>query len=100
MNIAINEISAEAFADLGHGVIGIPRIDGEILHLKLQAVSLLGARGPRAVPAFSATLTAPDGTQLAQGVYALEHPTLGRLDLFLVPIGPKDGQPAYEIVFN
>ncbi|MCB1560037.1 MAG: hypothetical protein KDI75_02885 [Xanthomonadales bacterium] len=100
MNIAIHEISADTFANLGDGTIDIARADGSRLSLRLHGVSPLGAHGPRPVPPFSAILIAPDGTQLAQGVYALEHPTLGQLELFLVPIAPKDGQPAYEIVFN
>src|SRR5690606_10365455 len=100
MDIAINHITAEAFADLGDGAMGIGRAGGGLLPRRLHEVTSLGAHGPRPVPSFSATLAAPDGTQLAQGVYALEHPTLGRLELFLVPIGPKDGHPAYEIVFN
>ena len=100
MRIAINEITAEAFSNLGDGAIGIERADAGRLWLCLHDVSLLGVHGPRPAPPFSATLTAPDGTQLAQGVYTLEHPTLGRLELFLVPIAPKDGQPTYEIVFN
>lgn len=100
MNIAINEITAEAFADLGDGAIHIVRSDAGTLPLKLLEVKPLGMGGPRPVPSFSVTLAAPVGTQLAQGVYALAHPTLGRLELFLVPIAPKDGQPACEIVFN
>jgi hypothetical protein len=38
---------------------------------------------------------------LAQRMYALDHPNLGRLEIFLVPIGPgPDGRFRYEAVFN
>jgi len=78
----------------------VPRQDGDPLLLRLCAVAPLGVRGPRPQPPFSVTLSTPDGTQLEQGVYALEHPKLGRLDLFLVPIGMQSDGPGYEIVFN
>ncbi len=40
-------------------------------------------------------------TPLQQRIHALEHPQLGRLELFLVPVGPgPDGVPRYEAVFN
>ena len=38
---------------------------------------------------------------LQQRIHALEHPQMGRLELFLVPVGPgPDGIPRYEAVFN
>ncbi len=37
---------------------------------------------------------------LPQGVYHLEHGEMGAFDLFLVPIGPKDGAMQYEAVFT
>ena len=100
MSIAINEITAESFADVGQGNIEIARTDGPPLRLQLCEVKPLGVRGPRLAPPFSVTLSAPDGTQLIQGVYAIEHPTLGRLELLLVPIGRLADGPGYEIVFN
>jgi uncharacterized protein DUF6916 len=38
---------------------------------------------------------------LAQGLYELEHQSLGRLDIFIVPValGP-DGSGRYEAIFN
>ena len=37
---------------------------------------------------------------LPQRIYRLEHPTLGALDLFLVPLGPEGGGMRFEAVFN
>jgi hypothetical protein len=53
---------------------------------------------PRPEP-FALALVGPAG--LAQGVYELDHQSLGRLDIFLVPIalGP-DGSGRYEAIFN
>jgi hypothetical protein len=50
---------------------------------------------------FTLTFTGPSGDHLPQGVYDLQHPTLGQLAIFLVPIGPRgDGRHRYEAVFN
>ena len=38
---------------------------------------------------------------LEQRIYALTHPVLGALEIFLVPIGPDpSGRLQYEAVFN
>jgi hypothetical protein len=37
---------------------------------------------------------------LPQRIYALEHPRLGRLEIFLVPIGREDGHLLLEAIFN
>jgi hypothetical protein len=37
---------------------------------------------------------------LRQQTHRLEHPQLGALELFLVPIGPEDGCMRYEAIFN
>lgn len=40
-------------------------------------------------------------TMLGQALYALENPTLGRIELFLSCIGPRpDGGFRYQAVFN
>jgi hypothetical protein len=58
------------------------------------------ASAPRAV-SFSLLFTGPPGMRRAQRISPLEHPVLGRLDLFLVPMAPEaDGMPRYEAVFN
>jgi hypothetical protein len=44
----------------------------------------------------------PAHEPFAQNTYAIEHPRLGRLDIFIVPIGSTEGTPHcyYEAVFN
>jgi hypothetical protein len=39
-------------------------------------------------------------TYLPQRIYTIAHPALGRLDLFLVPIGPDQNGMRYQAVFN
>jgi hypothetical protein len=37
---------------------------------------------------------------LPQNIYRLDHPALGSLDLFLVPIGPDHQGMLYQAIFN
>jgi hypothetical protein len=74
--------------------------DGSI-ELTLVAVERHGLRGgPRSEP-FSLVFSAPPGPSLPQRIRSLRHPSLGGLELFLVPIGPgPEGPVRYEAVFN
>ena len=71
---------------------------GEV-HVKLVEVRRLG-QALREGGAFSLTFLSPPGPFLPQAIYALHHPVRGSLDLFLVPLGPKDGGNCYEAVFT
>ncbi len=55
--------------------------------------------GERRAP-FSLVFRGPGEPALAQRLYALDNETLGRLEIFLVPIGPVDEGMRYEAVFN
>ena len=37
---------------------------------------------------------------LRQGTYPLAHPAMGQLELFLVPLGPRDGRMVYQSIFS
>jgi len=66
------------------------------LPLELSAVD----EGSNAqVEQFSLTFTGPESPWLRQGTYALKHETAGEIELFLVPLGPRDGRMIYESVF-
>ena len=50
---------------------------------------------------FSGPLFGPNQRQyLPQHTYPIEHPTLGLMDIFLVPLGPRAGQMCYQAIFN
>lgn len=80
---------------VGDTFTATPSAAGEPLELVLSSC----AESPHARPdhpAFALTFESSDPTPRAQQIFALEHPELGRFELFLVPLSPT----AYEAVVN
>ena len=50
--------------------------------------------------AFSLLFVAPAGPFLPQAIYPVQHPALGTLEIFLVPVGPVPGGNGYHAVFT
>jgi hypothetical protein len=73
--------------------------NGTRVNLKLAQIERLGA-ARREGGAFSLTFLSPPGPFLPQGIYAIEHPTLRRLEMFMVPLGPKEGANSYQVIFT
>ena len=69
--------------------------------LKIVLIEARGHRGDgeKRQP-FSIVFRAPRGPVLNQMIRRLEHPELGALELFLVPIGPDEEGLRYEAVFT
>lgn len=68
--------------------------------LELAQVSPLGHGRPGARAPFALLFLAPDAKHLEQRIWPLTHPQLGRLEIFLVPLGPREGRMRYEAIFN
>ena len=69
------------------------------VHLAVESVDPLPPHRMRGAP-FSVVLRGPREPLLPQATHALLHPSLGRVDVFLVPIA-QDAQAArYEATFN
>jgi hypothetical protein len=70
------------------------------LALTLAEISRVG-QAIRQGGAFTLLFVAQDTRRLPQAIYPVSHPQLGRLDIFLVPIGPvPGGGTGYEAVFT
>jgi uncharacterized protein DUF6916 len=98
MSIDIAELSAADFAPRINDGFHIVTPAGQ-LELKLVEVRELGV-ALRKGGAFALTFLSPPGPFLQQSIYPLENPALGSLELFLVPLGPKDGGNSYEAIFT
>jgi hypothetical protein len=73
--------------------------NGKRLDLKLVEVERVGA-AVREGGAFSLMFLSPRGPFLPQGLYRLQHPTLGPFELFVVPLGPKGDGNQYQVIFT
>ena len=77
-----------------------PPIDVELLEAtRLECRALPVAQPLRREP-FSLVFRGPVNPWLLQATHAVEHAQLGRLELFLVPIGPDEHGMRYEAIFN
>ncbi|HRC84218.1 MAG TPA: hypothetical protein PK413_01260 [Thermoanaerobaculia bacterium] len=77
-------------------------LQGHTLELQLAEVNALadhsGGRASR--QPFSLVFVGSRNQVLPQRIYPLDHPDLGRLEIFLVPIGPDARGMRYEAVFT
>ncbi|GAA0717420.1 DUF6916 family protein [Dokdonella soli] len=58
-----------------------------------------GARHPGRAP-FSLLFHGPKEGYLRQGTYTVEHPQMGRAEIFIVPLGNDEAGMRYEVVFG
>lgn len=71
------------------------------LNLTLHEVKVLGHRRTEASrDPFSLEFHGLAGLRLPQGIYALTHPSYGRLDLFVTQIGLNATSSVLEVIFT
>jgi hypothetical protein len=70
-------------------------IDAALIEAAPLGASARGGRQP-----FSLIFLGPAAPVWPQRIYRVDHRALGSLDLFLVPIGPRDGGMQYEAIFS
>ena len=75
--------------------------EGKELPLRLLEASRLGptSGNPERAP-FALLFRGPNDPPLNQGIFEFNHPEIGALSLFLVPIGPDAEGLCYEVLFN
>ena len=67
---------------------------------ELELVTAMDVGSSQRQKQFSLVFKGPLEAPIAQGIYRVDHETLGNLDLFLVPISRDQGGVCYEAVFN
>lgn len=72
------------------------------LELELTEVKSYNAGGnePGGMERFSLYFEGPGDIMLQQNTFTLDHPEMGELLLFIVPIGRDERGFRYEVVFN
>lgn len=91
-------LTAADFEPLNGGNFTVAAPNGALV-LKLTDVRRLGT-ALRAGGGFSLLFVTPAGPFLPQAIYPITHPELGTLELFIVPLRPKDGANRYEVIFT
>ena len=89
------ELTADDFQRLTDREFSAQLVDGPPVTLVLVEVAQ-GRSVPGHRDGFSVLFEGPDEPQLGQGTWQLHHPQLGRLTIFLVPVGPA----SYQAVFG
>ena len=97
-SVDLAKLHIDDFASHKDAVFELQAADG-VVPLTLVKVDPVGNSG-RTGGAFSLLFTVTKGPALQQAIYAVRHPVLGVMDIFLVPIGPLNGGDGYEAVFT
>lgn len=100
-SVDLRSVSHEDFQVLLERRFLLAREGEEPLVLELIQAEAKGSGEPepgRRRP-FALVFRGPQAPILAQAIYALEHAELGRLEIFLVPLGPNGDGIGYEAVF-
>ena len=86
---------------LGQGFLLHPGVGAAPRELSLLEASSLGNPRPGVREPFSLIFVdATPQSVLPQQIYLLEHAALGKLELFLVPIGPGASGMQYQAIFS
>lgn len=94
------DVTLETFAPLVGDAFTVRAADGAVQATLSAARSPEGHGYPDTVRApFSLTFHGPVEPRLQQGMHALEHPAVGPIELFLVPVGLSADAAVYEVVF-
>lgn len=94
----IQDLNCAIFAECLHHEFQRPIPEGSPISMELIEVTEQNDN-PR-LEQFTLVFRGPRELLLSQGVHPLEHEKLGRMELFLVPIGPDETGLRYEAIFN
>ncbi len=103
MTLDLAQATAELFAPHVGETFAVRPAGQPELRLELELVDarpLRDAGAHEARPPFALTFSGPPEQLLTQQIVPLEHATLGRLELFLVPLALDAGGARYEAVFS
>lgn len=73
--------------------------EGQRVPVEIIEATSIASPSPRPAP-FRVIFRSAASWRGQQGIYALNHPELGALELFAVPIGPDGQGLCYEVIFN
>lgn len=93
----LDRLAATDFAPLVGSAFAAGELALELVEVNPLRDSSAGAAGRRP---FALVFRARTAEPLSQGIFSLEHDRLGRLDVFLVPVGRDPGGLLLEAIFT
>ena len=96
----LDKVTKQTFEPIKGGVFELVLGEGRTIPLELSAVLGTGLQGAASREQFSLHFRGPSTPVLPQKIYRLQHPDLGALDIFLVPIRRDSSGMTYEAVFT
>lgn len=100
MPLDLATVTRATFSPLLDTVFLLQREGARPLPLTLREVSDLPIAPTAPRRPFLLRFLSADPGALPQQIYALNHPALGTLEIFLVPAGPLEGRMRYDAVFG
>ena len=96
----LDKVTKDTFQPVQGDVFQLALGPDQTIPLELTAVRGTGLQGLADREQFSLHFRGPSAPALPQQIYRLEHPALGALEIFLVPIRHDAGGMIYEAVFT
>lgn len=96
----LDQLKADDFEEAAGQPFTLRQDSGDTVRLALGVVSRRPSTRPGGRAGFSLVFESEGGPTLPQRIYRLEHPSLGAMDVFLVPVGPGAAGMRYEAVFG
>ena len=96
----LQDLTVESFKPHLNETFHIATKDAPLALTLTEAETVGGAPAEGARQAFSLVFRGPEDPFLEQQVYAVEHASLGRIELFMVPIGKAEDGFDYEVIFT
>lgn len=99
------KLSIAQFAPLAGDTVTLRSADGEIVATLAEVTEVTEPDRTAGLPAelrtpFSLRFRGPREPRLQQGIHAVEHPSLGAIAIFLVPVSADETGADYEAVFG
>jgi hypothetical protein len=91
-------LNSKIFSECLHTTFELVHPNGERTPLQLASVTEMNYSAR--LEQFSLIFHGPLTPVCEQRIYRLLHPTLGELNMFLVPVGPEQQWMRYEVVVN
>jgi len=96
----LDKLTKESFEPIKGSVFTVRLGEDTTLPLELTVVAGNGLKGAASREQFSLHFRGPATPALVQRTYRLEHPQLGALEIFIVPIRKDADGMIYEAVFT